>query len=326
MDKKPLIVVSLCAVVLLVLGSLSNVIGYQSLISLGQNDSPVFSVRTQKVIHHPRNLIISHYLGEGKEFKNDTTPPVTICNLDPPSPDGENGWYVSIINVTLIAIDDDSGVNITKYQIDGGSWQTYIQPFNYTLEGQHILRYFSVDNAGNTEPTKNTIFTMDRTQPQLEFVYNFSFSLLGWGVHFSANATDSTSGMNKVEYYIGQEKQATIVGPGPMYLWDYPCWYMVKGFIRNLEVTKEYVKFNAIVVTISGFPAIPLKIEITAIAYDTAGNCIQDTIQDPGIPMNIITPGLYLFEEVTLPARYQGFIGEHFIRALFYNTYWGPSG
>ena len=30
MDKKPLIVVSICAVVLLVLGSLSNVVGYQS--------------------------------------------------------------------------------------------------------------------------------------------------------------------------------------------------------------------------------------------------------------------------------------------------------
>ncbi|HWR28155.1 MAG TPA: hypothetical protein VN377_06950 [Candidatus Thermoplasmatota archaeon] len=30
MDKKPLIVVSICAVVLLVLGSLSNVVGYQT--------------------------------------------------------------------------------------------------------------------------------------------------------------------------------------------------------------------------------------------------------------------------------------------------------
>ena len=37
MDKKPLIVVSLCAVVLLVLGSLSNVVGYQSLQTSQQN-------------------------------------------------------------------------------------------------------------------------------------------------------------------------------------------------------------------------------------------------------------------------------------------------
>jgi len=37
MDKKPLIVVSLCAVVLLVLGSLSNVVGYQSVQSSNQS-------------------------------------------------------------------------------------------------------------------------------------------------------------------------------------------------------------------------------------------------------------------------------------------------
>jgi hypothetical protein len=37
MDKKPLIVVSICAVVLLVLGSLSNVVGYQSVQTSQQN-------------------------------------------------------------------------------------------------------------------------------------------------------------------------------------------------------------------------------------------------------------------------------------------------
>ena len=37
MDKKPLIVVSICAVVLLFLGSLSNVVGYQSVQSSNQN-------------------------------------------------------------------------------------------------------------------------------------------------------------------------------------------------------------------------------------------------------------------------------------------------
>jgi hypothetical protein len=37
MDKKPLIVVSLCAVVLLVMGSLSNVVGYQSVQTSQQN-------------------------------------------------------------------------------------------------------------------------------------------------------------------------------------------------------------------------------------------------------------------------------------------------
>jgi hypothetical protein len=42
MDKKPLIGVSICAVVLLVLGSLSNVVGYQSVKSTTVNESPLW--------------------------------------------------------------------------------------------------------------------------------------------------------------------------------------------------------------------------------------------------------------------------------------------
>ena len=66
LDKKPLIVVSLCAVVLLVLGSLSNVVGYQSVKST-VNDSPLFTTRTQRATNQQQNSIASKYLGMGKE-------------------------------------------------------------------------------------------------------------------------------------------------------------------------------------------------------------------------------------------------------------------
>ena len=152
MVKKPLIVVSLCAVVLLVLGSLSNVVGYHSIDSTSLFDSPLFRIKIQRFIHTQQNKITYHYLGDGKNSDNDTTPPVTTCILNPLEPDGENGWYVSKITVTLNATDDDSGVNITRYRIDCSAWQIYLQPFTMTLDGQHIIHYYSVDNAGNTEP------------------------------------------------------------------------------------------------------------------------------------------------------------------------------
>jgi len=66
MDKKPLIVVSICAVVLLVIGSLSNEVGYQSVKSI-MNDSPLFQTRTQRATNQQQNIIISKYLGNGKE-------------------------------------------------------------------------------------------------------------------------------------------------------------------------------------------------------------------------------------------------------------------
>jgi len=64
MDKKPLIGVSILAVVLLVMGSLSNVVGYQSVKST-VNDSPLFQTRTQRATNQHQNSITSQYLGKG---------------------------------------------------------------------------------------------------------------------------------------------------------------------------------------------------------------------------------------------------------------------
>ena len=66
MDKYPLIGRSICAVVLLVLGSLSNVVGYQSIRSSGVNDSPLFSVRTQRATNQQQNSITSQFIGKGQ--------------------------------------------------------------------------------------------------------------------------------------------------------------------------------------------------------------------------------------------------------------------
>jgi hypothetical protein len=65
MDKKTLIGVSICAVVLLVLGSLSNVVGYQSVKST-VNDSPLFQTRTRRATNQQQNTLTSQYLGMGK--------------------------------------------------------------------------------------------------------------------------------------------------------------------------------------------------------------------------------------------------------------------
>jgi len=57
--------VSICAVVLLVLGSLSNVVGYQSVKSTTVNDSPLFQTRTQRATNSQQNIITTKYLGIG---------------------------------------------------------------------------------------------------------------------------------------------------------------------------------------------------------------------------------------------------------------------
>jgi len=66
LDKKYMIGVNLLAVVLLVLGSLSNVVGYQSMKST-VNDSPLFQTRTQRATNQQQSSITSQYLGMEKE-------------------------------------------------------------------------------------------------------------------------------------------------------------------------------------------------------------------------------------------------------------------
>ena len=66
MEKYPLIGVSIIAVVLLVLGSLTNVVGYQQVQSTAVNDSPLFRTRTQRATNQQQNIITSQYLGKGK--------------------------------------------------------------------------------------------------------------------------------------------------------------------------------------------------------------------------------------------------------------------
>jgi hypothetical protein len=67
MRKFPLIGVSIIAVVLLILVSLTNVVGYQSVQSSGGNDSPLFSVRTKRAINQVnRDAVTFNYLGKGQ--------------------------------------------------------------------------------------------------------------------------------------------------------------------------------------------------------------------------------------------------------------------
>ena len=73
---------------------------------IGMSTIPVIgSLSVEKHILTKELIYKSEYRND-----NDTTPPVTTHNLDPPEPNGLNDWYVSDVTVTLNATDDLSGV------------------------------------------------------------------------------------------------------------------------------------------------------------------------------------------------------------------------
>src|SRR5207245_5130474 len=117
------------------------------------------------------NFIAALEVNDSAGFLNATTrpvpvdgaPPVTVSHLD--GLHGLNGWFIGNVTAWFTATDDRSGVAWRNYSLDGGAWQTYGGPFLVTGEGIHALRYFSVDNASNSEAHHTPNFKKDSLSP-----------------------------------------------------------------------------------------------------------------------------------------------------------------
>ncbi len=88
--------------------------------------------------------------------------PLTTCNLEPSSPNGNNGWYITDVMVSFEAIDED-GVKATYYRINGGQWKEYTKPLILDEDGIYTIEYYSIDNLGLKEDSKTIVIRIDKT-------------------------------------------------------------------------------------------------------------------------------------------------------------------
>lgn len=88
--------------------------------------------------------------------------------------------------MTLSATDDDSGVFLTEYSVDGAAFQIYTAPFVVTGNQQHYIQFRSQDNAGNLENVNFEFFTIEAQaqNPELNLTQNWQFTN-PFGVGFS---------------------------------------------------------------------------------------------------------------------------------------------
>ncbi len=84
-------------------------------------------------------------------YPEDITPPETTCTL---SGTMEGDVYISDVLVTLNATDDFSGIATTMYKLDDAPWASYDRTLCSDKNGNHLLRFYSIDNAGNIEEEK----------------------------------------------------------------------------------------------------------------------------------------------------------------------------
>jgi subtilisin-like proprotein convertase family protein len=142
----------------------------------------------------------------------DTTAPSTRVAVDPASPDGRAGWYVSSPHVTVSAVDEEggSGVDEIRCVLDPPSAPAGFADMpagcDYagagaavTSDGEHVLYAASRDNAGNTPGGRvKRSFMIDTTAPSVGYTGNQAGYEVDATVEIACTATDGGSGIDSV--------------------------------------------------------------------------------------------------------------------------------
>ncbi|MEW2490052.1 PQQ-dependent sugar dehydrogenase [Streptomyces sp. NPDC048411] len=95
----------------------------------------------------------------------DKTAPKVTATLNPPQPNGEDGWYTSNVSLTVSATDNGT-VASRQYSVDNGTtWQSANAAVTLSKEGATTVRYRATDNGGNVSEVGSLTVRIDRTGP-----------------------------------------------------------------------------------------------------------------------------------------------------------------
>ena len=103
---------------------------------------------------------------------------VSGINIDKTAPEtateilgtkGENDWFVSDVEIKFSGNDNLSGVNKAYFSLDDASFEAG-NSVNISNDGEHVLKYYSDDLAGNIESEKELSIKIDKTAPEIKII------------------------------------------------------------------------------------------------------------------------------------------------------------
>ncbi|MHB8840307.1 MAG: OmpL47-type beta-barrel domain-containing protein [Candidatus Aquicultor sp.] len=95
--------------------------------------------------------------------------PTSTITIEPSSPDGDNGWYITKPVITLTA----DVLSTIFYSFDSGDEKVYADPI-IALEGTHALSYYAADKLGKEEP-HSQIFKVDTIAPTTPVLWSIGY-------------------------------------------------------------------------------------------------------------------------------------------------------
>jgi hypothetical protein len=136
-----------------------------------------------------------------RTLANSTVVPSPTSTLDAKGVQGNLGWYVSTVTITLNVTDPAGPDTWAQYRVDNGSWVNYTSAFVLD-DGRHAVEYYAGDAYGGPPEAHHTVgFDVDSTPPVLSDAHPTGVVTKST-VTFRWNASDALSGISSYDVQI----------------------------------------------------------------------------------------------------------------------------
>ncbi len=133
-------------------------------------------------------------------LKYDRTMPTTTFSASGTL--GGDGWYVSLVRITLNCEDNASGWASSYYRIGNGPWQNGTS-FLIDTEGTTTFSYYSMDAAGNVESARTGLIKID-SRPPSSYAYADSYSQSScFTIYWDGSDASSGIAAFDIQYRVG---------------------------------------------------------------------------------------------------------------------------
>ncbi len=131
-------------------------------------------------------------------------PVVTAATVAPATPDGQGGWYGTTPKVTL-SVESGPPGTVAEHRFGDGPWTAYTAPLSVP-DGDVTVQYRGRDGT-ETEAAHTLALKVDTVKPTLTPQWDEQARTT------SATATDATSGLQSLEYRLGEGAWTPYTGP-----------------------------------------------------------------------------------------------------------------